>query len=112
MALFFSSLAGEYIVEIGDAAECLFLVLADEVVCHRSGGDEELMRLKQGDFFGESCLKETDEERQRLANVVAVGKVRVGCLKSSDFKEVCGMRALAPHTASCQLLQPNCNATL
>jgi hypothetical protein len=64
------------------------------------------MRLKQGDFFGESCLKETDEERQRLANVVAVGKVRVGCLKSSDFKEVCGMRALAPHTASRQLLQP------
>ena len=46
------------------------------------------MRLKQGDFFGESCLSETKEDRQRLANVVAVGDVRVGCLKAADFKRV------------------------
>jgi hypothetical protein len=44
---------GEYIVEIGDAADVLFLVLMGEVVCHREGGDKELLRLSQGQFFGE-----------------------------------------------------------
>lgn len=37
---------GEYIVEIGHAADTLFLVLSGEVVCHRKGGDDELLRLQ------------------------------------------------------------------
>ena len=81
---------GEYIVEIGEAADCLFLVLDGEVVCHRDGGEQEMMRLQAGDFFGESCLADVVENRQRLANVVAVGKVRVGILKRDDFLRVCG----------------------
>ena len=44
---------GEYIVEMGEEAESLFLVLSGEVTCHRDGGDKELIRLKEGDFFGE-----------------------------------------------------------
>ena len=50
---------GEYIVEIGEAADCLFLVLDGEVVCHRDGGEQEMMRLQAGDFFGESCLADS-----------------------------------------------------
>ena len=48
---------GEYIVQMGDAADRLFLVLSGEVVCHREGDEKELQRLSQGNFFGESvCL--------------------------------------------------------
>jgi CRP-like cAMP-binding protein len=81
---------GEYIVEVGGTADTLFLLLSGEVVCHRDGGGKELLRLQQGAFFGESALSEKEEERQRLANVVAVGKVRVGALKADDFKQVVG----------------------
>ena len=66
---------GEYIVEVGAKADTLYLILSGEVVCHRDGGEKELLRLAQGDFFGESAISEKEEDRQRLANVVAVGKV-------------------------------------
>jgi hypothetical protein len=36
----------------------------------------------------QSCLQENNPTR--LANVVAVGKVRVGCLKRADFLALCG----------------------
>ena len=81
---------GEYIVEVGAKADTLYLILSGEVVCHRDGGEKELLRLAQGDFFGESAISEKEEDRQRLANVVAVGKVRVGALKADDFMQVVG----------------------
>ena len=90
---------GEYICEVGDAADTLFLVLSGEVVCHRDGGDKELLRLHQGDFFGESCLNEDAADQKRLANVVAVGKVRLGVLKATDFKNVVGSLTSAMNRA-------------
>jgi len=81
---------GEYIVQKGDQAESLFLILSGEVVCHSEGGGQDEMRLKEGEFFGESALKEAAEDRKRQANVVAVGSVRVGELKREDFKQILG----------------------
>ena len=86
---------GEYIVELGDEADCLFLVLSGEVVCHREGADgggegKELLRLGPGEIFGESALGDSDTPHQRLANVVAVGATRVGCLKVVDFSACLG----------------------
>jgi CRP-like cAMP-binding protein len=46
----------EYIIEQGEDADALFLILSGEVVCHRSGSDQELIRLAQGEFFGESAI--------------------------------------------------------
>merc|ERR1711871_1684119 len=64
---------GEYIVHLSKKADSLFLILSGEVVCHREGGDKELVRLKQGDFFGESAIGPSSASKQRQANVVAVG---------------------------------------
>ena len=46
---------GEYIIETGDEADALFLIISGEVACTRGGeGDQkkELLRLGQGQFFG------------------------------------------------------------
>jgi len=77
---------------MGDAADRLFLILSGEVVCHREGGEKELQRLSQGNFFGESALGgSTDGQVQkRFANVVAVGSVRVASLKTLDMEQVLG----------------------
>jgi CRP-like cAMP-binding protein len=48
------------------------------------------MRLKEGQFFGESALKDDEEQRVRQAAVVAVGPVRVGQLKRGDFQQILG----------------------
>ena len=50
--------ADEYIVEKGQDADSLYLILSGEVVCHEKakgdeGAIEELMRLSSGDSFGE-----------------------------------------------------------
>ena len=79
---------GEYILEVGATADALFLLLAGEVVCHREGGDKELLRLRPGAFFGESAL--SGVEAKRLANVVAVGEVRVAKLKTKDLQQMVG----------------------
>jgi len=86
---------GEYIIEIGAQANTLFLLLEGEVVCHKRGKEDDCggressaeLRLKQGEFFGESALKAGGK---REANVVAVGDVRVAKLTSADFEKVVG----------------------
>jgi len=80
---------GEYIVEKGEKAEALFLILSGEVSCHSEAGGD-MLRLSDGKFFGESALKESEADRTRQANVVAVGPVRVGKLKREDFKQILG----------------------
>ena len=81
---------GEYIVSKNEEADSLYLILSGEVVCHSEGGDEEMLRLSEGQFFGESALKELEQDRKRQANVVAVGQVRVGQLSREDFKTILG----------------------
>ena len=79
---------GEYIIQIGERADALYLILSGEVVCHRGDGSE-LMRLTTGRFFGESAVSE-EPDAQRQANVVAVGPVRLAMLKASAFKQLMG----------------------
>jgi len=79
--------AGEYIIQMGDEAESLFIILAGEVTCHLGDG-KELMRQKEGSFFGESCLNVGAASRQ--ANVVAVGHVRCAILKATSFQQLFG----------------------
>ena len=84
---------GEYIVSKNDDADSLYLILSGEVVCHSEGGDEEMLRLSEGQFFGESALKEMVQDRKRQANVVAVGPVRVGLLSREHFQATLGSLA-------------------
>ena len=90
---------GEYIVQIGEAADCLYLILSGEVVCHHEAGGKELSRLRQGDVFGESSINDDEADPHRLANVVAVGDVRVGKLRAADFKAVMGSLTMAMNVA-------------
>ena len=79
--------SGEYIVEMGTAADALYLILAGEVACHQ-GGDSEL-RLAEGAFFGESCLSQASAPL-RQANVVAVTHVRVARLPAAHVDAMLG----------------------
>ena len=66
---------GEYIIETGEEADSLYVILSGEVVCHRGEqSGEELIRLTQGAVFGESSIDEG--QPTRLVNVVAVTNVR------------------------------------
>ena len=65
---------GEAIVEMGDAANSLFLIKEGEVSCTQGSGPE-LVRLKRGEFFGESCLIKATVDGQvptRAATCTAV----------------------------------------
>jgi cGMP-dependent protein kinase len=81
---------GEYIVSSGQAADALYIVKAGEVVCHvkdeDTGKSKELMRLKEGQFFGESAFDTSKEDAVRAANVVAVGKVKALRLTRAAFQ--------------------------
>ena len=79
---------GDYILKVGDVADALFLILTGKVVCHRADGSE-LMRLEQGQFFGESALN-AEEGAERLANVAALGNARCARLKAADFQHLLG----------------------
>jgi len=79
---------GEYIIQIGAEAEALFLVLSGEVVCHKGDG-QELMRLTEGRFFGESAVSDAGAHK-REANVVAVGPVRCAMIKASALRQQLG----------------------
>ena len=46
---------GDYIVKMGDTADCLYFIRQGDVSCHHGG--EELMGLQEGAFFGEACLE-------------------------------------------------------
>jgi len=83
--------AGEYVVEEGAAADSLFFVKQGELVCTKMEGSskKELMRVKEGGVFGESCL-EANAEKVRKANVVAVGDATILKLTAADFTECLG----------------------
>ena len=86
--------ANEYIVEAGEEADALYLILSGEVVCTRKDDDthesKELTRLEQGQFFGESAISKSADNKVRLANVVAVTNVRVAKLTAKDFERILG----------------------
>jgi len=82
---------GQYVVSMGDIADALFFIKSGEVVCHQGDKDKgDILRMKTGDVFGESCLEPTAEDAVRKANVVAVGPVRVLKLTAKVFKEHLG----------------------
>lgn len=78
----------EYIIEIGDKADALYIVLSGEVVCHKD--NTELMRLGYQQSFGESAVSGSEETAIRQANVVAVGPVQLARLKAADFASTMG----------------------
>ena len=59
---------GDYIVKIGETADSMYFIMEGEVSCHKGG--DELMRLKEGSFFGESCL-EGDQANRTLRKCAA-----------------------------------------
>jgi len=81
---------GEYVVTMGDIADALFFIKAGEVACHQGDDKGDILRMKTGDVFGESCLEPTAEDAVRKANVVAVGPVTVLKLTAQAFKEQLG----------------------
>jgi len=81
---------GEYVVTMGDIADALFFIKSGEVACHQGDDKGDILRMKTGDVFGESCLEPTAEDAVRKANVVAVGPVQVLKLTAQAFKEQLG----------------------
>ena len=82
---------GARIVEAGEVADALFLLLSGEVVCRQPSGTEQ--RLSAGDVFGESCFSSTPPRRE--ATVLAVGAVQVAKLRVADCKAILGDLAAA-----------------
>jgi cGMP-dependent protein kinase len=85
---------GQYVVQMGETADALYFVKEGEVVCHQrdKGSDKsaDLMRLKKGGVFGESCLEPSAKDAVRKANVVAVGKTVMLKLSRDNFLEQLG----------------------
>lgn len=80
--------AGETIFEQGDAGCEMFIIQAGQVaISHRIGGGEErLVVLEKGDFFGEMALLEEYPERSATAR--ALEDVIVLRLRSSDLQSL------------------------
>ena len=79
---------GEYVVSMGEPADALFLLKSGEVAVHKANDDGDLMRMKAGEFFGESALQSYTWEsalQTRQANVVAVGPVTALRLTRESF---------------------------
>ena len=85
--------AGEYITEMGQPADSLYLILAGEVACHKAGETE--LRLAEGAVFGESALSHASSPK-REANVVAVGTVRCAMLVAAEVSYRVPTRTAAP----------------
>jgi len=90
---------GEYITEMGLAADSLYLILSGEVACHKAGETE--LRLMEGSVFGESCLSAAGDPK-REANVVAVGVVKCARLMAADCSAVIGPLAEALERTFCK----------
>ena len=90
---------GEYIANIGDAADALYLILSGEVACHKNGETE--LRLAEGAVFGESALSAISNPK-REANVVAVGAVKAMRLMASDCTAILGSIAKAIERSFCK----------
>ena len=97
---------GDYIVEMGGDADAMYIILSGEVVCHKgrgttgqpegAEGPQELVRLGQGQVFGESAIENpTAESGKRVANVVAVTTCRLAMLYGSDMARIIGSKQSA-----------------
>jgi len=87
--LFFAE--NEYVVSMGDIADALYFIKSGEVACHMGDKDKgDILRMKTGDVFGESCLDPNADNAVRKANVVAVASVTVLKLTAAVFKEQLG----------------------
>lgn len=102
---------GDYVVSMGDPADALFLIKSGEVVVHKKakgdvgGDDKDLMRMKTGEFFGESALQSDSVGQTRQANVVAVGKVTALQLTRDSFTVLLGdLRELIKHNFNNKVL--------
>ena len=79
---------GEYVCQIGDKADSLYIVKSGQVVC-TDDKKNELMRLSEGKVLGESCL-ERSADPVRKANVVAVGQTTLLRLTRDVVREQLG----------------------
>ena len=109
---------GDYIVEMGQDADAMYVIQSGEVVCHkgmpeghgggRGGGGaasdeaaekeattQELIRLGQGQVFGESAMEAPARMSKRVANVVAVTACRLAMLAGSDVARIVGSKQSA-----------------
>lgn len=102
---------GDYVVSMGEPADALYLIKSGEVVVHKKAkgeegaNDKDLMRMKMGEFFGESALQSDSVGQTRQANVVAVGKVTALRLTREDFTVLLGdLRELIKHNFNNKVL--------
>jgi len=102
---------GDYVVSMGEPADALYLIKSGEVVVHKKAkgeegaNDKDLMRMKMGEFFGESALQSDSVGQTRQANVVAVGKVTALRLTREDFTVLLGdLRKLIKHNFNNKVL--------
>ncbi len=82
---------GQSIVREGEPGTRFYIVNEGEVKCVKKGeagqADEELLRLKDQDYFGERALL---TEEPRAASVVAVTSVECLVLERADFAALLG----------------------
>eukprot|EP00736_Rhodelphis_marinus_P002926 Rmarinus@m.26781 len=82
--------SGSYIIREGDVGDRFYIIRSGEVRVlkdNSEGREEEVRRLKKGDYFGELALINDD---RRAASVVAEGNVETLSLKREIFIELVG----------------------
>ena len=72
---------GAHVAHAGDAADAMYFIVSGEVAVER--GEEDLIYLGEGDFFGEMALLQ-NTERQR--EITAVADCDLLKLSADDFK--------------------------
>lgn len=76
---------GEYIFKQGETSSTFYVISEGTVKCTK--GNELLMELTSGHYFGERALL---EHQPRAANCIAVGKVKCLYISKDAFEEVLG----------------------
>ena len=83
------ALPGEKIVAAGDPADAMYFIAAGEVAVHLGGDLASAIALKDGDFFGEMGLLES---QPRNADVVSIGYSHLLVLTRRDFSQLLAKR--------------------
>ena len=80
---------GDYLVKMGEPADTIYFIVQGECSVHMDG--PELVRLRDSDLFGESCLAPDQADAKRKAHVVACS-AKCSCLRLSakTFHELLG----------------------
>ena len=103
--------AGARIITEGEQGDDFFIIESGEVKCTHAkpgGGEQHLLTLKRGDYFGEMALM-LDEPRH--ANVVATADVQCFRISRHDFVRLFGRRpayGLARSRADTRLVPGPC----